>query len=260
MAWLKAMAWDLRGNMQDEIDRALLTSRLGPKQIADLYPSYPYSRNKPVVQEGGYDEGSGTFEAAGGSGDGDGDGSGSGSGDGTGSGEGAGSEIGGGTEGGTEAGAEGDASGFESQLTGLQRVLEDLPTAVGVNGDGIGSNSWVVSGDHTVSGKPLLANDPHLSASLPSVWYQMGLHCRSVSDNCRYDVTGYTFAGMPGVIIGHNQDIAWGLTNSGVDVTDLYLEKITGDGYQYGDKVVPLRDARGDHQGRRRRLAEDRRA
>ncbi|MFC8836830.1 penicillin acylase family protein [Streptomyces griseoincarnatus] len=240
VAWLKAMAWDLRGNMQDEIDRALLTSRLGPKQIADLYPSYPYARNKPVVQEGGYDEGSGTFEAEGGSGDGEGEGDGSGSGDGTGSGEGAGSELGGGTEGGTGFGAEGDAAGFESQLTGLQRVLEDLPTAVGVNGDGIGSNSWVVSGDHTVSGQPLLANDPHLSASLPSVWYQMGLHCRSVSDKCRYDVTGYTFAGMPGVIIGHNQDIAWGLTNSGVDVTDLYLEKITGDGYQYGDKVVPF--------------------
>src|SRR5690606_25959951 len=52
--------------------------------------------------------------------------------------------------------------------------------------------------------------------------------------------TGYTFAGMPGVIIGHNQDIAWGLTNSGVDVTDLYLEKITGDGYQYDGKVVPF--------------------
>ncbi|MGA5416456.1 penicillin acylase family protein [Streptomyces pseudogriseolus] len=229
VAWLKAMAWDLRGNMQDEIDRALLTSRLGPKQIADLYPSYPYDRNKPVVQEGGYDENSGTFEAEGGSGDGEGDGDGSG--------DGAGSELGGGTG----AGAEGDAAGFESQLTGLQRVLEDLPTAVGVNGDGIGSNSWVVSGEHTVSGKPLLANDPHLSASLPSVWYQMGLHCRSVSDACRYDVTGYTFAGMPGVIIGHNQDIAWGLTNSGVDVTDLYLEKITGDGYQYGDKVVPFK-------------------
>ncbi|MGB9996829.1 penicillin acylase family protein [Streptomyces pseudogriseolus] len=237
VAWLKAMAWDLRGNMQDEIDRALLTSRLGPKQIADLYPSYPYDRNKPVVQEGGYDENSGTFEAEGGSGDGEGDGDGTGSGEGTGSGDGAGSELGGGTG----AGAEGDAAGFESQLTGLQRVLEDLPTAVGVNGDGIGSNSWVVSGEHTVSGKPLLANDPHLSASLPSVWYQMGLHCRSVSDNCRYDVTGYTFAGMPGVIIGHNQDIAWGLTNSGVDVTDLYLEKITGDGYQYGDKVVPFK-------------------
>jgi penicillin G amidase len=50
VSWLKAMAWDLRGNMQDEIDRALLTSRLGPKQIADLYPQYPYSRNKAIVQ------------------------------------------------------------------------------------------------------------------------------------------------------------------------------------------------------------------
>lgn len=56
VAWLKAMAWDLRGNMQDEIDRALLTSRLGPQQIADLYPQYPYDRNKPIVQEGQYDE------------------------------------------------------------------------------------------------------------------------------------------------------------------------------------------------------------
>ena len=56
VSWLKAMAWDLRGNMQDEIDRALMTSRLGPKQIADLYPEYPYSRNKAIVQEGQYDE------------------------------------------------------------------------------------------------------------------------------------------------------------------------------------------------------------
>ncbi|CAM5295412.1 Penicillin acylase family protein OS=Streptomyces tendae OX=1932 GN=GUR47_27385 PE=3 SV=1 [Streptomyces tendae] len=86
----------------------------------------------------------------------------------------------------------------------------------------------------------MLANDPHLSPSLPSVWYQMGLHCRTVSDKCRYDVAGYTFAGMPGVVIGHNQEIAWGLTNSGADVTDLYLEKITGEGYQYDGKVVPF--------------------
>ncbi|MET9866266.1 penicillin acylase family protein, partial [Streptomyces sp. NPDC006386] len=56
VSWLKAMAWDLRGNMQDEIDRALLTSRLGPKQIADLYPQYPYDRNKAIVQEGQYNE------------------------------------------------------------------------------------------------------------------------------------------------------------------------------------------------------------
>ncbi|HEX2291374.1 MAG TPA: penicillin acylase family protein, partial [Pseudonocardiaceae bacterium] len=174
------------------------------------------------------------------------------SGTGTGTGTGTGGTGTGGT-GGTGAGTAGTAgtasstasgasgtSGLDSQLTGLSDALSDLPPAVGVNGDGIGSNSWVVSGKHTITGKPLLANDPHLSPSLPSVWYQMGLHCRSVSSACQYDVSGYTFAGMPGVIIGHNQDIAWGMTNSGVDVTDLYLEKITGNGYLYDGKVKPF--------------------
>ncbi|MGW3095662.1 penicillin acylase family protein [Streptomyces sp. NPDC001102] len=222
ISWLKAMAWDLRGNMQDEIDRALMTSRLGPKQIADLYPDYPYSRNKAIVQEGAYNSFSKTFEQNG-------------------------STSGGGTSSGTStSGSAGTSStsgtsALQSQLSGLYKVLDDVPTAVGVNGQGIGSNSWVVAGSHTITGHPLLANDPHLSASLPSVWYQMGLHCRTVSNKCQYDVTGYTFAGMPGVVIGHNQDIAWGMTNSGVDVTDLYLEKINGDGYLYDGTVKPFK-------------------
>ncbi|CAL9472538.1 penicillin acylase family protein [Streptomyces sp. enrichment culture] len=231
VAWLKAMAWDLRGNMQDEIDRALMTSRLGPKQIADLYPRYPYDRNKAIVQEGGYDETSGTFGQDGGEDDG------SGTDPGT-SGEG-GFDGSTGLEG-AAAGTE-DGAALQAQLSGLYRVLEDLPEAVGVNGNGIGSNSWVVAGRHTITGQPLLANDPHLSASLPSVWYQMGLHCRAVSEKCQYDVSGYTFAGLPGVIIGHNKDIAWGMTNSGVDVTDLYLEKLTGDGYLLDGKVKPFK-------------------
>ncbi|SED13224.1 penicillin amidase [Streptomyces sp. KS_5] len=217
VAWLKAMAWDLRGNMQDEIDRALMTSRLGPKEIADLYPQYPYSRNKTIVQAGQYDEVTKTFGS-------------------TGSAAGTGSSAGGTAGTGTSSGT----AGLQGQLAGLQEVLDDLPTAVGVNGNGIGSNSWVVGGQYTITGKPLLANDPHLSASLPSVWYQMGLHCRAVSSKCQYDVSGYTFAGMPGVVIGHNQNISWGMTNSGVDVTDLYLEKLSGDGYLYDGKTVPF--------------------
>ncbi|WP_329339853.1 penicillin acylase family protein [Streptomyces sp. NBC_01352] len=221
VAWLKAMAWDLRGNMQDEIDRALMTTRLGPQQIADLYPQYPYSRNRTIVQQGQYDELTGTFEGSGGT-----------------SGDETSTSGAGGTATGTQSSTAGSA--LESQLSGLQNVLDDVPTAVGVNGNGIGSNSWVVAGKYTITGKPLLANDPHLSASLPSVWYQMGLHCRTVSSKCQYDVSGYTFAGMPGVIIGHNQDIAWGMTNSGVDVTDLYLEKLSGDGYLYDGKVKPF--------------------
>ena len=218
VAWLKAMAWDLRGNMQEEIDRSLMTSRLGPKQIADLYPDYPYSRNKTIVQEGEYDTVTKSYVQ--------------------------GSSATASSTGTAGTGLTGNATasgtGLQSQLSGLYDVLDKVPTAVGVNGNGIGSNSWVVAGSHTITGKPLLANDPHLSASLPSVWYQMGLHCRSVSSKCQYDVTGYTFAGMPGVVIGHNQDIAWGMTNSGADVTDLYLEKLAGDGYQYDGKVLPF--------------------
>ncbi|MEV0175746.1 penicillin acylase family protein [Streptomyces sp. NPDC050803] len=225
VSWLKAMAWDLRGNMQDEIDRALMTSRLGPKQIEDLYPDYPYDRNKTIVQEGRYDELTQAFEQ----------------GDGTsGTGTSTAGAAGTATSGSTDTASASGTTALQSQLSGLYEVLEDLPAAVGVNGNGIGSNSWVVSGDHTITGKPLLANDPHLSASLPSVWYQMGLHCRSISSKCQYDVSGYTFAGMPGVIIGHNQDISWGMTNSGVDVTDLYLEKLTGNGYLYDGKVKPF--------------------
>ncbi|MET7724373.1 penicillin acylase family protein [Streptomyces mirabilis] len=219
VAWLKAMAWDLRGNMQDEIDRSLMTSRLGPKQIADLYPEYPYSRNKTITQEGQYDSVTGSYV------------------------QGSGTTLGSGTQSTAGTGLAGNTTapnGLQSQLSKLYNVLDNVPTAVGVNGNGIGSNSWVVAGKYTITGKPLLANDPHLSASLPSVWYQMGLHCTSVSSKCQYDVSGYTFAGMPGVVIGHNQDIAWGMTNSGVDVTDLYLEKITGEGYERDGKVLPF--------------------
>ncbi|MDQ8706782.1 penicillin acylase family protein [Streptomyces sp. LHD-70] len=240
VAWLKAMAWDLRGNMQDEIDRSLMHSRLGPKQIQDLYPDYPYDLHKPIVEEGGLSGDSKTYDpkgssvqeqsAAGSAGTGTGTGTDTGTGTGTGAAAGNGIAGGGST-----------AGGLTTQMSGLSDVLDRLPDAIGPNGNGIGSNSWVVSGDHTTTGKPLLANDPHLAPQLPSTWYQMGLHCRGVSAKCQYDVSGYTFSGMPGVIIGHNQDIAWGMTNLGADVTDLYLEKIQGDGYQYGRKVEPFK-------------------
>jgi penicillin amidase len=81
------------------------------------------------------------------------------------------------------------------------------------------SNNWVVSGKHTVSGKPLLANDPHLAASAPPIWHMVHLTTPGVR------VAGITAPGLPGVIIGHNDHIAWGFTNVGPDVQDLYLEK-----------------------------------
>jgi len=81
------------------------------------------------------------------------------------------------------------------------------------------SNNWVVSGKHTASGKPLLANDPHLPASAPSIWYMVHLSAPGVR------VAGVTSPGLPGVVIGHNDQIAWGFTNVGPDVQDIYLEQ-----------------------------------
>ncbi len=91
---------------------------------------------------------------------------------------------------------------------------------------GIGSNNWVVDGSMTESGLPLLANDMHLSLDMPSIWYEIGLHCQPVSDECPYNVTGFAFAPSPAVIAGHNDQIAWGHTNVGPDTQDLYQLRI----------------------------------
>jgi penicillin amidase len=82
------------------------------------------------------------------------------------------------------------------------------------------SNNWVVSGKRTLDGKPILANDPHLPPSAPSVWYMSNLS----APNMR--VAGVTFPGVPGIVLGHNDLIAWGATNLGPDVQDLYLENL----------------------------------
>ena len=83
-----------------------------------------------------------------------------------------------------------------------------------------GSNAWAIAGKLTASGKPILANDPHLEWSLPSPWYQVHLKAPGLN------VTGVSLPGLPGVILGHNTRIAWGVTNLGFDVQDLYAEKI----------------------------------
>ncbi len=92
--------------------------------------------------------------------------------------------------------------------------------------EGLGSNNWVIAGERTETGMPLLANDPHLGIQMPSIWYEVGLHCEPVGEDCPINVGGASFAGVPGVIIGHNESIAWGVTNLGPDVQDLFIEKI----------------------------------
>lgn len=101
--------------------------------------------------------------------------------------------------------------------TAMARVEQQAPAGYV---EGMGSNNWVVSGAHTRSGKPLLANDPHLGLQAPALWYFAQMQAPGL------DVTGATLPGMPGVVLGHNQRIAWGFTNTAPDVQDLYIERL----------------------------------
>jgi penicillin amidase len=92
--------------------------------------------------------------------------------------------------------------------------------------NGVGSNNWVIAGSHTNTGMPLLANDMHLGLSIPSIWYENHLQAEDLH------ISGISFPGIPGIIAGHNQNVAWGFTNGFPDVQDLYMEhlKRTQDG------------------------------
>ena len=114
----------------------------------------------------------------------------------------------------------GDDDPMDNSVT--QRVVP-----IGAPEEGLpvnGSNDWVVSGAHTVTGKPLLSNDMHLGHQMPNLWYEAHLHAGSL------DVAGVTLPGMPYVIVGHNQRIAWGFTNVGPTVTDVFIENFNAQG------------------------------
>ena len=187
LTWGKAMAWDLRGNMDEEIERAVLLKTLTPEQVSALFPPYPQDQPS-IVNKIENAEGSASVPV--------------------------------------------QSVAFElpnETLAALEHNASLLDLALGPVGDGIGSNSWAVSGERTITGLPLLANDPHLSIQMPSIWYQAHLECKPITEDCPYNVAGFTFAGVPGVIIGHNDRIAWGFTNVGPDVMDLYIERVNPD-------------------------------
>jgi penicillin amidase len=109
----------------------------------------------------------------------------------------------------------------------LSATLDDLLTLhgavaaqTGIGADGLGSNAWVLAGSRTTTGKPLLASDPHLSAQSPSFWYLAQLTWGG------WQVIGATVPGTPGVLIGHNDAIAWGVSTINVDGQDLYVEQV----------------------------------
>lgn len=103
----------------------------------------------------------------------------------------------------------------------------------GIKSDGLGSNNWAISAEKTASGFPILANDPHLDLTLPSIWYQIQLQVPEAN------AVGVSIPGAPGIIIGYNNDIAWGVTNVGADVLDWYKLDVKGkrpSAYRYGDQ------------------------
>jgi penicillin amidase len=202
LAWLKAMAWDLRTNMVDETDRALLLAGgLDVAQVEALYPTFPYNRHDPIVPRGSVVDGAFDLDAP----------------------------V---DPAPTVNGVPTEALAAATEpLAAVARAATRVPALLGTAGAGLGSNSWVLSGELTGTGAPLLVNDPHLGVGMPGIWHQMGLHC-----TCGFRVAGFTFSGVPGVVIGHNDRIAWGFTNLGHDVTDLYLERLDGDRYQVGGR------------------------
>ncbi|MGY4643649.1 penicillin acylase family protein [Cellulomonas sp. URHB0016] len=190
LAWLKALAWDLRANYDDELDRAVTYASVQDvARVDQLFPPYPQDLNRPILAAG--DVAASAQPTA------------------------------------AHAGLDLADDDLQQALTSAQRALDAVPHLVG-DGAGLGSNSWAVSGEHTASGKPILANDPHLGISAPGIWAQVGLRCARVTPDCPYDVAGFANAGMPGVVIGHDAHLAWGLTNLGADVTDFFLERVDG--------------------------------
>jgi penicillin G amidase len=130
-----------------------------------------------------------------------------------------------------------DDSGPDSSVTQAlpSPAAADLPLEPApVNG----SNNWVVSGAHTVTGKPLLSNDMHLGHQMPNLWYEAHLRAGT------FDVAGVTLPGMPYVIVGHNQRIAWGFTNVGPTVTDVYIENFN----QQGEYQTPTGWVQPEHR------------
>ncbi len=116
----------------------------------------------------------------------------------------------------------------EHELGPLAEIYESIPwiaawRALAMKSDGDnGSNNWVVSGARTATGKPILANDPHLGLSVPSIWYFAHLSAPGL------DAIGATLPGIPAVLVGRNKRIAWGFTNTYGDVQDVFIERVAG--------------------------------
>ena len=206
IVWVKMMAWDLSGNYTYELLRRDLTSRVGADRAAALMPPYPKNGLNIV------DDKATNMEVA------------------------------------EESRGRHVRTAASSVQTPVPSVAERLSDALSQGlpavrdfllasaREGLGSNNWVVDGTLTASGKPLLANDPHLGTRLPSTWYLAHITGGDL------DVVGATLPGAPAVALGRNRFIAWGATNVAADVEDLYREHIdpTGRFAEYRGAEEPM--------------------
>ena len=202
LVWAKMMAWDLAGNAANEIRRARFAEAVGPARAPELLPPVPAqptiledsewmapAADSPLPLRGarGAEAAPRFMEAR------------------------------------ASRSERPAGPGVRGSLppTGWPALAKafDLIRPLGFNGETVGSNSWVIAGPRSKTGKPILANDPHLAFRSPSVWYLARIEAPG------YSATGATLPGVPGVIIGHNRRIAWGLTSLEPDVQDLYVEK-----------------------------------
>jgi penicillin G amidase len=199
LAWLKVMSWNMGCNWATELIHAHLAAQLGPELAADLEPRYP-DYNPTIVQGSGLPEG-----------------------------------------------AEPPPNGWGSAA--LRQALEEVlglfetapappaaPAAAGLTQARGNSNQWVISGDRSATGHPLLSNDTHLLLGLPAAWYQVHL------SGGGYEVTGVSLPGLPGVAVGHNEHCAWGITIAWQDAQDLYVERFHPDDpglYEYQGEWLP---------------------
>ncbi|HET9521812.1 MAG TPA: penicillin acylase family protein [Candidatus Limnocylindrales bacterium] len=223
LAWQKVQAWELGGNFQAEVFRMLADEKLGDPAMTDaLFPAYP--ADGPVITPTGL-AGSGGAGAGAAS---------------TGAAAADAGAMPSAALGDAEAAAWRDVAGLGDEIL----ALAGLDAGAGLAGDHqVGSNNWVVGADRSASGGALLANDPHLGIAMPSVWFMNGLHCRTVSAECPYDVVGVSFPGIPAVVLGHNARIAWGATNVDPDVQDLFIEDVdeeNPDNYFFRGDSVPF--------------------
>ncbi len=201
LTMIRVLGWDLRHDVDDEADRAVLSAILPPERVDQLYPPFRFDEMGTILTEEDLVQ-----------------------------------------SGLTGAPTAGSAAAVPAQaLPALASAAAAIRSASGASPDGgVGSNSWVVSADRTESGNAVLANDIHLAPSLPALMTQIGLRCRTVDERCPFDVRGYSLSSLPGVLVGHNRDIAWGVTTPYVDTTDLVLEKVDGEEYLTEDGMVPL--------------------